>query len=239
MRIIQPDWPAPPSVHAFCSSRIGGHSKPPFDSLNLSDAVGDDEHLVRINREQLADFSGMPQLPQWFPQVHGTNIVAADAPHQEADGTIARSRGQVCAVLTADCLPVLLCEPSATQVAAVHAGWRGLAVGILCKAVRLLAVESTSLMVWLGPAIGPQAFEVGVEVYQKFIALNNDYGAAFQSYGEKYLANIYQIARIQLAQVGVERVYGGQYCTYQQQTLFYSYRRAAQTGRMGSFIWLD
>ncbi len=239
MKLILPDWPASPRVHALSSCRIGGHSQPPYSSLNLSDAVGDDAVSVRINREQLAKYSGMPQMPRWLNQVHGTTVVAADSLLQEADGSIAATRGQVCAVLTADCLPVLFCDQSATRVAAVHAGWRGLAGGILSAAVRLLRVRPASLLAWFGPAIGPQAFEVGAEVYQKFLAVHQDYGAAFQGQGEKYLANIYQIARIQLAQAGVEQVYGGDYCTYQQQTLFYSYRRDTQTGRMGSFIWLD
>lgn len=238
---IVPDWPAPPGVRALQTTRQGGVSQGPYASLNLGDHVGDIPESVAANRQRLLGF--LPKQPLWLHQVHG--IVVADTEKGcdgiSADASVARRTGDVCAVLTADCLPVLLCNDSGTVVAAVHAGWRSLAGGIIEAAVRKMACPGQQIMAWLGPAIGPEHFEVGEEVRAAFVAQNLQAREAFFP-GEKegkWLGDLCGLARQRLSCLGVHRVYGGHWCTMRDRALFFSYRREGNTGRMGSFIWLQ
>lgn len=235
-----PDWPAPSNVHALVTTRNGGVSAPPYDSLNLGSHVGDDPQSVTANRARLREM--LPDEPFWLNQVHGSGVVNADQTRgiPDADGSHARKSGRVCAVLTADCLPVLLCDRAGTVVAAAHAGWRGLAGGVVESAVRSMGVEAGEVLAWLGPAIGPRSFEVGEEVREAFIRLAPEAGHAFAPHkGDRWLADIYLLARQRLARLGVGRVYGGGECTFLDSRRFFSYRRDGATGRMASLIWLE
>lgn len=246
-----PAWPAPANVRALQTTRGGGLSAAPYDSFNLGDHVGDAAQAVARNRQLLAAL--MPSEPVWLQQVHGT--VVADADNAgclvQADASVARHPGSVCAVMTADCLPVLLCDEDGTVVAAAHAGWKGLAAGVIEATVRAMGVEPHKLMAWLGPAIGQRAFEVGAEVRAAFTAQDAQAADAFThcpspaggrgggGEGEKYHADIYLLARQRLHALGVGRVHGGEHCTYSDPSRFFSYRRDGVTGRMGTFIWLQ
>lgn len=239
---IIPDWPAPANVHAAVTTRNGGISQKPYDTFNLATHVGDDPRAVTTNRARLRELIKLPAEPLWLKQVHGAEVVDAARVQDEpqADGSFAMQPRRVCAVLTADCLPVLLCDRSGTRVAALHAGWRGLAAGVIEQGVRALAVPGSELLAWLGPAIGPEVFEVGSEVRAAFVAYDPQAGASFREQGaSKYLADIYQLARQRLAALGVEAVYGGDFCTVRDAQRFYSYRRDGVTGRMAALIWLS
>lgn len=237
---IVPDWPAPPNVRAMVTTRQGGVSLPPWDSFNLGDHVGDDPAQVAENRKRLR--AGLPSEPVWLRQVHGTRCVDASAvaPGTEADAAIARRPGVVCAVLTADCLPVLLCDEAGTVVGAAHAGWRGLVSGVIETTVAAMNTPVDRLLAWLGPAIGPQAFEVGDEVRAQFMAHNLAAKAAFVP-GDpgKWWCDIYLLARQRLAALGVRRIASPDFCTVQDRESFFSYRRDGVTGRMASLIWLE
>ena len=238
---ILPDWPAPATVRAAVTTRVGGSSAKPYDSFNLALHVGDNPQAVATNRAQLHAALKLPAEPLWLRQVHGVTVVdaAAGKAETEADGSFATRPGVVCAVLTADCLPVLLCNRAGTKVAALHAGWRGLAEGVIEAGVAALAEPGNELLAWLGPAIGPEAFEVGAEVRAAFVALDSAATNAFRARpGGKYLADIYQLARQRLAALGVTAVYGGGLCTVGDDARFYSYRRDGVTGRMVSLIWI-
>jgi hypothetical protein len=240
---IVPDWPAPANVHALQTTRNSGFSIAPYDSLNLGSHVGDDQVTVEKNRYLLNTL--VPSEPVWLEQVHGTNVVMAETAGclPRADACVARKNNAVCAVMTADCLPVLLCNTAGSVVAAAHAGWRGLADGVIEATVGAMEVPGAELMAWLGPAIGPQAFEVGAEVRDAFIGNDPAAAAAFiplpmtEGGGQKYLANLYRLARQRLAALGVAQVYGGDFCTYAEKERFFSYRRDGQTGRMATLIW--
>ncbi len=244
---ILPDWPAPDRVRAFMTTRAGGVSRPPYDGLNLATHVGDDPAAVAENRRLLR--ACLPDEPLWLQQVHGVEVAIAgrDAPGVVADAAVASSPGQVCAVLTADCLPVLLCDERASVVAAAHAGWRGLAAGVLEATVRAMGIGPGRILAWLGPAIGPDAFEVGAEVRQAFldhhplsaIAFRPALPGTLDEAPKKWLANLPALARIRLAAMGVDRIYGGQGCTYRDAGRFFSYRRDGRTGRMAAVIWLE
>lgn len=240
---IVPDWPAPTRVRALVTTRGGGVSAAPYASLNLGDHVGDDPAAVAENRAVLR--GALPAEPVWLNQVHGSGIVDADCASgiPAADGSVARNAGTVCAVLTADCLPVLLCDRAGTVVAVAHAGWRGLAGGVVEAAVRAMDVDPVEVLAWLGPAIGPRAFEVGGEVRRIFVAQDPAAELAFVPQAgppaDKWLADIYLLARQRLARIGVTRVFGGGLCTFSDAERFYSYRRDGVTGRMASAIWLD
>ena len=210
--------------------------------MNLAGHVGDDPARVAENRRRLLNTLGLSAMPLWLQQVHGTVVVDAATAGQacEADASFVIGPGLACAVLTADCLPVLLCDSGGTRVAAVHAGWRGLLGGIVENTVRALHCPGSQLLAWLGPAIGPQAFEVGDEVRESFIAEDPQAAAAFEpSPSRRWLANIYVLARLRLARMHVTAVYGGHWCTVSDAGRFYSYRRDGVTGRMASLIWLD
>lgn len=235
---LLPDWPAPAHVRACVTTRAGGISQAPFDSLNLGDHVEDDPQAVAGNRQILT--TALHCQPAWLRQVHGVQVVEADpAQVVEADASWSATPGIASAVLTADCLPALFCNRAGTRVAAAHAGWRGLAGGVLEATLDALALPAQEVLVWLGPAIGPQAFEVGAEVREAFLAGHAEAAQAFvpSVNAGKFMADIYQLARIRLAARGVTAVYGGGFCTVSD-TRFYSYRRAARTGRFASLIWL-
>ncbi|QIB06705.1 peptidoglycan editing factor PgeF [Pseudomonas bijieensis] len=234
-----PDWPAPARVKACVTTRGGGVSLAPFDSLNLGDHVGDDPTAVAENRRRLTDQFAI--TPAWLQQVHGIAVVEAD-PTQvaTADASWTDTPGIACAAMTADCLPVLFCNRAGTRVAAAHAGWRGLANGVLEATLDSLAVPADEILAWLGPAIGAQAFEVGPEVREAFIAqlpLASQAFAASPNAG-KFLADIYQLARLRLAARGVTAVYGGGLCTVTDPR-FFSYRRNPRTGRFASLVWIE
>ena len=239
---IFPDWPAPANVRAAVTTRIGGASHAPYDSLNLGTHVGDDPAAVRANRARLRASLALPAEPLWLKQVHGVVVVdaAQGGVEPQADGVFAAQPGAVCVVLTADCLPVLLCNRTGTKVAALHAGWRGLAGGVIEAGVKAMGVPANELLAWLGPAIGPASFEVGPEVRAAFVQHDAQAALAFRAAREgKYLADIYQLARRRLQRLGVVAVYGGGFCTVTERARFFSYRRDGVTGRMASLIWLS
>ena len=236
------DWPAPPGVLAGCTTRRGGHSTPPHAGLNLGDHVEDDPKAVVKNRADVCRILDLPNKPFWLQQVHGTKCVevsGATVP-PEADASWTATPGEVCAVLTADCLPALFARKDGTRVAAAHAGWRGLASGVLEETVGALGCRPGELMVWLGPAIGPRAFEVGHEVRAAFLNQDPGCGSCFvPSPAGRLLADLYELARRRLTNAGVTDVYGGGLCTFSEHEHFYSYRRDGQTGRMASLIWRE
>jgi len=235
---IRPDWPAPRRVRACVTTRSGGVSQAPFEGFNLGDHVGDVPERVAANRQHLQRLLGCE--PAWMSQVHSNCAVEANPRScPAADACWTGEAGIACAVLTADCLPVLFCDLDGTRVAAAHAGWRGLAAGMLEATVAAMAVPGPQLIAWLGPAIGPAVFEVGGEVRDAFISRHP---ACFEAFTPShraghFIADIYQLARIRLAACGVTAVFGGGFCTVSDPR-FYSYRRAARTGRFASLIWL-
>ena len=234
-----PDWPAPAQVKACVTTRAGGVSLAPFDSLNLGDHVEDSPEAVLENRRRLTEVFHV--RPAWLRQVHGVNVVEADPERiAEADGSWTSTPGIACTSMTADCLPALFCNRAGTRVAAAHAGWRGLAAGVLEATAESLQAEPADILVWLGPAIGPQAFEVGSEVRDIFLADHSQAASAFvpSANAGRFMADIYALARLRLAACGVAAVYGGGFCTVTDPR-FYSYRRAARTGRFASLVWLD
>lgn len=236
---IVPNWPAPANVCALQSTRQGGVSPAPWDSFNLGDHVGDDPQRVAANRASLSRL--LPAEPCWLQQVHGTFTVDAAKTTKivEADASFSREPDRVCVVMTADCLPVLFCDRAGTVVAAAHAGWRGLLGGVLESAILAMGVPAGELLAWLGPAIGPLAFEVGDEVRAAFVAHSTEAEAAFQSgVPGKWLADIELLARQRLAAAGVTAIYGGGMCTVSDPERFFSYRRDGQTGRLASLVWL-
>jgi YfiH family protein len=238
---ITPDWPAPVRVHAYTTTRAGGVSQPPFDTLNLGGHAGDDFQAVAENRRRLAPALGLPGKPRWLRQIHGDRVVELDgkAPVGGADAAISRRPGEVCVVTTADCLPVLLSNRAGTTVAAVHAGWRGLAAGIVKAAVAALDEPPNAILVWLGPAIGPSAYQVGDTVREAFLAADAGAGVAFTASAGAWLCDLYTLARRQLAACGVTAIYGGGFCTYSENARFFSYRRDGRCGRMASLIWIE
>lgn len=235
---LEPEWPAPENVIAATTLRAGGFSNGRYSSLNPALHVGDVREDVYRNRAVIQEMLNLPAEPVWLNQVHSNRVVDAAGiiSLNSADASYSHQAGVVCAVLTADCLPVLMCSRDGRSVAAVHAGWRGLLAGVIGNTVR--ALNNTELLAWLGPAIGPEVFEVGGEVRQAFVEQNVDYHAAFRRKDNgKWLADIYRLARINLAEAGIDRVYGGHYCTVAEPDKFFSYRRDKETGRMASLIW--
>ena len=245
---IEPEWPAPRNVRALATMRLGGCSEPPFESFNLGDHVGDDESAVASNRKMLANALPGGASVSWLSQVHGTTVVEAGQgePLPRADAQWSRTPGAVCAVLTADCLPVLLCSVDGDVVAAAHAGWRGLMAGVLESTVAAMSTRPERILAWLGPAIGPTAFEVGDEVRDGFLSLASPsevaaIGACFVPVVNRpghYLADLYALARARLYGLGVSGVFGGDHCTHSDSKRFFSYRRDGETGRMASLILL-
>jgi len=264
---LVPDWPAPANIHAATTLRTGGVSQAPYTSLNPAAHVGDDPDRVRQNRRIIREMLDLPAEPVWLDQIHSNRAVKAANPSyplqklvlslsygggrgdlQQADASYTDEAGVVCAVLTADCLPLLVCSTDGTQIAAIHAGWRGLLAGVISNTVAAMLLTypfskeevRRDLLVWLGPAIGPDCFEVGAEVRDAFLEKSAEFSYAFkeQSNG-KWLADIYRLARVELAVLGVANIYGGTHCTVTDHERFYSYRRDAQTGRMATLIWRE
>lgn len=239
---ITPDWPAPPGVQALCTVRSGGASAPPYKSFNFGQWVGDRPEALAANLATLSQAANLPATPDWLVQVHGNRVVDLDLPgDREADAAFARQAGRVCAIQTADCLPVLFATTDGSAVAAAHAGWRGLAAGVLEATVGALdeAAPGVDVIAWLGPAIGPAHFEVGAEVVEAFEGPDPDAEIAFiQNDRGRWQCDLYTLARRALARAGVVSIHGGEHCTYAETARFYSYRRdGGQTGRMASLIW--
>ncbi|MCX9157006.1 peptidoglycan editing factor PgeF [Niveibacterium sp. 24ML] len=239
--LIRPDWPAPPAVHAFFSTRKGGVSHAPYDQLNLGTHVGDRADDVMRNRSLVRAL--LPAEPAWLEQVHGIQVVRADAADGRcADASVSVAEGAVCVVMVADCLPVLFCDRRGRVVAAAHAGWRGLLGGVLESTLAAMQVPPGEVLAWLGPAIGPVQFEVGPEVRDAFVAHDARDAMHFRTgLGDRWLADIFALARARLLRAGLAAgaVSGGGVCTVSDPERFYSYRRDGVCGRMGAFIWLD
>ena len=243
--LIHADWPAPAWVQAVATTRQGGVSVEPYASLNLGDHVNDEPSAVRRNRELLRAGLSLPGEPAWLQQVHGTAAVQAAfaGDRVTADASWTSTAGVVCAVLTADCLPVLFCNRAGTHVAAAHAGWRGLSAGVLESTVGWLAADGAapdSLLAWLGPAIGPSSYEVGVDVRDAFLRTDPAAEAAFQlNRPGHWLLDLYTAARLRLRRAGVTAISGGNYCTLADPERFFSHRRTGVTGRQATLIWLE
>lgn len=229
---IKPSWPVPENVHAVTTTRA---------SLNLSHYVGDDIEQVTVNRRTLRKQLNLPSEPVWLNQQHSIEVINLSQKdyNLSVDGSYTDQVNMICAVLTADCLPILLCNQQGTEIAAIHAGWRGLLNGIIAQGVRHFRCKPCEILAWLGPAIGQEAFEVGSEVQKAFAERNQEaYNAFYPSKNaEHFMADLYQLARLELARLGISKIYGGDFCTYSDQRRFYSYRRENQTGRMASLIW--
>ncbi len=239
--IVRANWAAPARVHALQTLRSGGVSEPPFDTLNLATHVGDSAQAVAENRRRLRAELALPADPVWLRQVHGTRVVrlpeVQDEP--EADAAWTTQPGVVCAVLTADCLPVLLCADDGSVVAAAHAGWRGLAAGVLEATVAALPLPASRLQAWLGAAISPRAFEVGPEVRATFVADAPALAAAFTpGAGDRWYADLYALARGRLRRAGIGAIHGGSACTHSDAQHYFSYRRDGRSGRMATLIWI-
>lgn len=241
MEMIIPNWPAAKQIKAFASTRSDGFSTGVYQGLNLGTHVGDDSSYVEKNRLWLAEQAKMPSAPVWLNQTHSTVVEEVSEPTEQilhADGLFTQSRNLVCSAMTADCLPVLMTNVEGTQVAAVHAGWRGLANGIVEKAVEKF---SGQVMAWIGPAIGAEAFEVGKDVVEAFTAIDPAAIRAFtpREQSGKWLADMNLLVTQRLKLAGVDQVYYSDLCTYSDATRFYSYRRDGVTGRQASFIWIE
>ncbi|CED61814.1 peptidoglycan editing factor PgeF [Moritella viscosa] len=246
-RFIQPNWPAPSNIKALSSTREGGVSHMPYAGLNLGLHVQDDSQLVWKNRQLLMTAAHLPQQPYWLNQTHSIDVVSLVGQSHNAkqlpaaDASVTQMTGQVCLVMTADCLPLLICDKAGTQVAAIHAGWRGLLDGIIENTIVKLTATPNELLVWLGPAISQAHFQVGSEVRDAFITHDPQASCAFIADGDKWLADLYLLARqrLQALTINAADIYGGDHCTYRETDLFYSYRRDSQTGRQASLIYLE
>ncbi len=247
--LISPSWPAAKNVRAYSTTRLGGVSCAPYNGLNLGLHVGDERSTVVKNRQLLADKMQLNRQPVWLQQTHSNRVVELEGVNSEqdqvadilqADGCYTNKPKAVCTVMTADCLPLLLSNTQGSWVAAVHAGWRGLLAGIIQRSIESYPGKSSDVIAWMGPAISANNFEVGPEVRDQFMAVNQANSRAFSASLKraKYLCDIYELARVVMAPYGVTS-YGGDYCTFEDLSLFYSYRRDGQTGRMASLIWMD
>lgn len=251
--VIKPDWPAAEGIHAFCTTRHHGISTGDYAGLNLGLHVDDKAQHVLANRQQLIHQLSIPEEPLWLDQVHGNRVVNAGYIKAEqlssqqsknqliqADASFSETAKTVCAVMTADCLPILICNRKGNKVAAAHVGWRGLADDVIEATVASLSERHSELLIWLGPAIGPQAFEVGEDVYNIFVNNQPKAKEAFKRTREAhYLADIYHLAKLRLHNIGIREIYGGEYCTYTDSDRFFSYRRDGKTGRQASLIWFE
>ncbi|WIV89376.1 purine nucleoside phosphorylase YfiH [Proteus appendicitidis] len=239
--LIFPDWPQPENIGSCSTLREGGISLPPYDSFNLGTHVGDKLSDVEENRRRLCQQALLPEMPLWLEQVHGTHVVTLNTEKNneiQGDALYTSTVKKVCAIMTADCLPVLFTTVDGTEVGAAHGGWRGLCHGVLQNTLAQFKAPKDQIMAWLGPAIGPTAFEVGAEVRLAFIEKNIAFESAFIPHNGKYLANIYMLARIILQESGITQIYGGDFCTVTDPSRFFSYRRERVTGRMASLIWI-
>jgi len=239
---LTPNWPVPPKVRALSSFRGGGVSAPPYASLNLGAHVADAAAAVAENRRLLRAAAGLPGEPEWLTQVHGTSVRNLDAlqPPEPADAAVTRRPGRVCAILTADCLPILLATESGSGVAAAHAGWRGLAGGVIEATVAAMEAAPGEILAWLGPAISLNHFEVGGEVRDEMLRVDAGAAGAFEPNARgRYMADLYALARSRLARLGIRRIYGGGECTYAAGDKYFSHRRNGPTGRQATLIWLE
>lgn len=239
---IAADWPAPPGVRAGQTLRAGGVSAAPFDALNLASHVDDAPHDVAENRRRLRSALQLAGEPQWLRQVHGIDVAQLPAaePEPQADAAWTRQAGVSCAVLTADCLPVLISACDGSIVGAAHAGWRGLSQGVLEATLAAMATPAGKLQAWLGAAIGPDAFEVGPEVRACFVDADPTLAACFRrGNGDRWYADLYALARARLRRAGLTAIYGGNHCSYREPDRYFSYRREPRCGRMASLIWID
>ena len=238
---IQPDWPAPARVRAFVTTREGGVSTGEFASLNLGEKAGDSAENVARNRAIVR--RELPAEPRWLQQVHGAHVIeldGSDRPALRADAAVTGKPGEVAVVLTADCMPLFLANRDGSRVGMAHAGWRGMASGVIENAVVALDARPSDVIAWMGPTIGPDAFEVGAEVREAFVAVDPRADGAFKPHTPgKYMADLYALARQRLARAGVSAVSGGGFCTYHDSARFFSYRRAKASGRMGAFVWIE
>lgn len=243
LEYIIPDWPVQRNIHCVTTTRTGGYSQQEYSSLNLGSHVKDNQESVKKNRHLIEQDLQLPNKPVWLEQVHGSSVVCLPeiTPfNNTADAAYTSEAGVVCAVLTADCLPVVFCDQAGEHIAVAHAGWRGLVNGVLENTLQAIPVENKKILCWLGPAIGPKVFEVGEEVVEQFVTRNEIHKNAFvKKSKEKYLANIYQLAKNTLTSHDVKSVYGGDHCTYSESDKFYSYRRDGETGRMATLIWQE
>jgi YfiH family protein len=240
MNWIKPDWPVASNIHAVATLRSGGVSQGTFNSLNLGLHVNDEPENVYKNRRIISRMLDLPSEPVWMEQVHGIDVIKADQSKQieKADASYTDQENTVCAVLTADCLSILLATTDGSKIAAIHAGWRGLLSGVVANTVNTMG--TINLVAWLGPAIGADCFEVGQEIKDSFIKKSEKFTQVFTKTNEKkYLVDIYKLAKIELASVGIKQVYGGGFCTVTDKERFYSYRRDGETGRMATLIWRD
>ena len=246
IQFLRPEWTVPSQVKAVVTTREGGFSQSPYHSLNLGDHVGDDPKCVLSNRALLSQF--LPNEPIWLKQVHGVNVSTPKARINEADAIVTNKPNEVLAIMTADCLPVLFANETGDVIGAAHAGWRGLCNGVLENTVKEMQTLSGSssvknMLAWLGPAIGPKAFEVGLDVLNSFqeakISFPDQSFIAIPNKPGKYLANLHLLARSRLESMGLHRIYGGDYCTVNQAEQFFSYRRDGVTGRFASLIWIS
>ena len=238
---LVPDWPVPSNVRAFVTTRAGGVSEGEYASMNLGLASGDAAERVQRNRQIVR--AALPSDPVFMRQVHGTDVAMLDSvagAAVTADAAVCGDPGRVAAVLTADCMPLLLADRAGARVAAVHAGWRGMAAGVVERAVEALGVPPAEVVAWMGPTIGPDAFEVGPEVREAFVAANPQAEASFRAHKPgKFMADLYGLARLRLASRGVTQAFGGGFCTFHEPGRFFSYRRTPKSGRMGAFIWRE
>tara|TARA_R110001606_G_scaffold399310_1_gene584783 strand:+ start:111364 stop:112107 length:744 start_codon:yes stop_codon:yes gene_type:complete len=240
--LISPDWPAPDSIKAVSTTRQGGFSLPPYNGFNLGTHVGDQPDTVIKNRNYLVDVAQLPESPRWLNQIHSTRVINSRdwQLNIDADAIVSQQNNHVCTIMTADCLPLLLCNKQGDIVAAIHAGWRGLAAGIIEKTIAEFRCAPQDILVWLGPAIGPNQFEVGTDVYQTFTQHSAQAMQAFQQTdATHYLADIYLLARQRLIALGISAIFGGDLCTASDNQRFFSYRRDDITGRMASMIWIS
>lgn len=260
IKIIEPDWPAPKKVKAYSTTRHGGNSVGVFASLNLGAHVSDSVKEVDSNRALIQWHLNMPAAPTWLNQVHGSNILDLSSlstrPTQSAsvtsstaineqltaDAAYSRVKNEICTIMTADCLPILITDIQGNQVAAIHAGWRSLGIGIVEETRKTFSCSDNELIAWLGPAISEKHFEVGEDVYNLYLADSPESGKAFKlsdTHSDKWMADIYELARIRLNRCGIKKVFGGEHCTYENNEDFFSYRRDNTTGRMATFIWIE
>ncbi|MGC1853761.1 MAG: peptidoglycan editing factor PgeF [Candidatus Aquirickettsiella sp.] len=240
--LIIPDWPAPHWIKAYTTTRMGGFSQAPYNSLNTAMHVGDNLDDVSKNRQLLQKNLHLKKPIIWLEQVHGNIPISADLPiaSPRADAIYSKTTQTVCAVQTADCIPLLVCSSTRYCVAAIHAGWKGLSNGIIENTIDALALPPSDILAWLGPAIGPQAFIVGEEVFQSFMGKDQAAEIAFQPLENNlWHANLSQLAKQRLNKLGITSIYGGNYCTFSDKLRFFSYRRDQITGRMLSLIWIN
>ena len=241
------DWPAPPGLRALTTLRSGdGVSPPPFERFNLGLRCGDDPALAQHNRGLLAQWLELPSAPHWLRQVHGTHVLRCNTPppaggdEPEADAVVTSVPGVVLAILTADCLPVVFAARDGREVAAAHAGWRGLAAGMLEATVAAMHTPAKEVLAWLGPAAGPQAYEIGAEVREAFVARDAGADTAFvPTRPGHWRVDLYALARRRLAAAGVTEVHGGGLCTISDPMRFYSHRRDGRSGRLATLAWIS